>query len=435
MRTNVLFRRGEMMFDYSKCMNRMIFCIDLCSFFASCACVMRGLDPLKVKLAVVGDVNRKGSIVLACTPELKKLGISTATRLYEIPKDPNIIIVNATMGRFVEISNQITEIYTKYVALEDLHVFSIDECFLDMEQTAHLFGRDPIVIAERIQKEIYDTTGITASIGIGPNLFLSKVALDVESKHSRSRIVLWTYEDVPKKLWNIKPLKDVCGIGSATQDALHGMGLFSLQDVANTPKERLIKRFGKVKGEELHRFSFGIDESRIANKYIPKSTSITKGQILLEDCYSLNKLKLLILEQIEETCFRLRSMDKCCRTVELAIGYSKYIGGGFKRAITLDQPTCLTEDVYEASLQLLRRFHSGHPVRQIHITLKNLTRDDAIQMSLFEDTSRKDTQRKLAKTMDSIRNRYGKNSIMRGISYIQGATQRERNNKIGGHKA
>ncbi|WP_033799354.1 DNA polymerase thumb domain-containing protein, partial [Bacillus pseudomycoides] len=344
------------MFDYSKCMNRMIFCIDLCSFFASCACVMRGLDPLKVKLAVVGDVNRKGSIVLACTPELKKLGISTATRLYEIPKDPNIIIVNATMGRFVEISNQITEIYTKYVALEDLHVFSIDECFLDMEQTAHLFGRDPIVIAERIQKEIYDTTGITASIGIGPNLFLSKVALDVESKHSRSRIVLWTYEDVPKKLWNIKPLKDVCGIGSATQDALHGMGLFSLQDVANTPKERLIKRFGKVKGEELHRFSFGIDESRIANKYIPKSTSITKGQILLEDCYSLNKLKLLILEQIEETCFRLRSMDKCCRTVELAIGYSKYIGGGFKRAITLDQPTCLTEDVYEASLQLLRRF-------------------------------------------------------------------------------
>jgi len=396
---------------------------------------MRGLDPLKVKLAVVGDVNRKGSIVLACTPELKKLGISTATRLYEIPKDPSIIIVNATMGRFVEISNQITEIYTKYVALEDLHVFSIDECFLDMEQTAHLFGRDPIVIAERIQKEIYDTTGITASIGIGPNLFLSKVALDVESKHSNSRIVLWTYEDVPKKLWNIKPLKDVCGIGSATQDALHGMGLFSLQDVANTPKERLIKRFGKVKGEELHRFSFGIDESRIANKYIPKSTSITKGQILLEDCYSLNKLKLLILEQIEETCFRLRSMDKCCRTVELAIGYSKYIGGGFKRAITLDQPTCLTEDVYEASLQLLRRFHSGHPVRQIHITLKNLTRDDAIQMSLFEDTSRKDTQRKLAKTMDSIRNRYGKNSIMRGISYIQGATQRERNNKIGGHKA
>ncbi|WP_255300019.1 DinB/UmuC family translesion DNA polymerase [Bacillus pseudomycoides] len=424
-----------MMFDYSKCMNRMIFCIDLCAFFASCACVMRGLDPLKVKLAVVGDVNRKGSIVLACTPELKKLGISTATRLYEIPKDPSIIIVNATMGRFVEISNQITEIYTKYVALEDLHVFSIDECFLDMEQTAHLFGRDPIVIAERIQKEIYDTTGITASIGIGPNLFLSKVALDVESKHSRSRIVLWTYEDVPKKLWNIKPLKDVCGIGSATQEALHGMGLFSLQDVANTPKERLIKRFGKVKGEELHRYSFGIDESRIANKYIPKSTSITKGQILLEDCFSLNKLKLLILEQIEETCFRLRSMDKCCRTVELAIGYSKYIGGGFKRAITLDQPTCLTEDVYEASLQLLRRFHSGHPVRQIHITLKNLTRDDAIQMSLFEDTSRKDTQRKLAKTMDSIRNRYGKNSIMRGISYIQGATQRERNNKIGGHKA
>ncbi|PGZ07900.1 hypothetical protein COE30_15165 [Bacillus cereus] len=109
------------MFDYSKWMNQMIFCIDLCSFFASCACVMRGLDPLKVKLAVVGDVDRNGSFVLAATPELEKLGISTATRLYEIPSDPNIIVVNAIMRRYVEISNQITEIYTKYVALENLH--------------------------------------------------------------------------------------------------------------------------------------------------------------------------------------------------------------------------------------------------------------------------------------------------------------------------
>ncbi|WP_442752048.1 DinB/UmuC family translesion DNA polymerase [Bacillus pseudomycoides] len=165
------------------------------------------------------------------------------------------------------------------------------------------------------------------------------------------------------------------------------------------------------------------------------STSITKGQILLEDCFSLNKLKLLLLEQIEETCFRLRSMDKCCRTVELAIGYSKYIGGGFKRAITLDQPTCLTEEVYEACLQLLKKFHSGHPVRQIHITLKNLTRDDAIQMSLFDDTSRKDAQRKLAKTMDGIRHKFGKKSIMRGVSFIKGTTQRERNGKIAGYKA
>lgn len=104
------------------------------------------------------------------------------------------------MRRFVEISNQITKIYTKYVALENLHVYSIDECFLDMQQTAHLFGRDPMIIAKRIQREIYDTTGITASIGIGMDLFLSKIALDVESKHSNSRIAMWTYEDVSKKL-------------------------------------------------------------------------------------------------------------------------------------------------------------------------------------------------------------------------------------------
>ncbi|MDA1663455.1 hypothetical protein PDK35_26460 [Bacillus cereus group sp. TH153LC] len=130
------------------------------------------------------------------------------------------------------------------------------------------------LIAKRIQKEIYDTTGITASIGIAPNLFLSKVALDVESKHSNSRIAMWSYDDVSKKLWEVKPLRKVWGIGKATEEALHSMGLFSLKEVAKTPKENLIKRFGKVKGEELYRFSYGIDESRIANKYIPKSTSI-----------------------------------------------------------------------------------------------------------------------------------------------------------------
>ncbi|WP_255288944.1 Y-family DNA polymerase [Bacillus cereus] len=172
---------------------------------------MRGLDPLKVKLAVIGDVNRNGSIMLAANLELKKLGISTATSLYEIPRDPNISIVNATMRRYVEISNQITEIYRKCVALEDLHVYSIDECFLDMQQTAHLFGRDSIVIAKRMQREIYDKNGITASIGIGPNLFLTKFALDVENKHSNSRIAMWSYEDVSKKLW---------GIGTATEETI-----------------------------------------------------------------------------------------------------------------------------------------------------------------------------------------------------------------------
>ncbi|MDM5370284.1 Y-family DNA polymerase [Bacillus cereus] len=139
------------------------------------------------------------------------MDISTARRLYKINKDSNIIIVNATMRRFVEISNQITEIYTKCVALEDLHVYSIDVCSLDIQQTAHLFGHDPIVIAKRIQKEVYDITGITASIGIAPNLFLPKVALDVESEHSNSRIAMWSYEDVSKKLWEIKPLRKVWG--------------------------------------------------------------------------------------------------------------------------------------------------------------------------------------------------------------------------------
>lgn len=420
------------LYDYSKCTNRAIACLDLKSFYASCACVLRGLDPMKVKLAVVGDINRPGSIVLAATPELKKV-ISTGSRMYEIPKSPDTIIVNPEMEKYVQISNRITEIYLKYVAPEDLHTLSIDEAFLDLHQSWHLFGNSPAEVVKTIQRDIYNSVGIIASGSLAPNLFLAKVCLDNIAKKSPSNFAEWTYEDVQKKLWKISPLTKIWGIGKATEEYLKIFGVSTVGELAEFPIVYLIDRFGKVKANELHMLAHGIDESRISQKYTPKQTSINLGQTLLEDCCSLNMLKMLILEQVEEACYRLRRMDRCCRTIELGISYTKQIGGGFKRAYTLEDATCLTEEIYSVCLKLLKKFHTGFPVRQINISLKNLSRDDAIQISLFEDTVEKEKRRNLAKVMDQIRYEHGKNVIMRAISYTDMTTQRKRNGHIGGH--
>jgi DNA polymerase V len=155
-------------------------------------------------LAVVGDVNRSGSIVLAATPPLKALGIKTMSRLYEIPKRQDIIIVNPTMHTYVKCSNYITGLAVQYVAPEDFHQYSIDEFFMDMTASIHLFASNPCKFALNFKREIYERTRIESTIGIGPNLLLSKVVMDVEAKKNRDGIAQWTYDDIPEKLWSIR---------------------------------------------------------------------------------------------------------------------------------------------------------------------------------------------------------------------------------------
>ncbi|PGL18332.1 damage repair protein [Bacillus thuringiensis] len=165
------------MYDYSLLPNRIILCVDLRSFYASVSCIKKGLDPRYTKLAVVGDVNQSGSIVLAATPPLKALGIKKMARLYEIPKRPDIIIVNPIMHTYMKCSTFITGLALQYVAPEDFHQYSIDEFFMDMTASIHLFASDPRDFALKFKREIYERTRIESTIGIGPNLLLSKVAL------------------------------------------------------------------------------------------------------------------------------------------------------------------------------------------------------------------------------------------------------------------
>ncbi|OMH24061.1 DNA repair protein [Bacillus thuringiensis serovar londrina] len=420
------------MYDYSILPNRIILCVDLRSFYASVSCIKMGLDPMHTKLAVVGDVNRNGSIVLAATPPLKALGVKKMARLYEIPCRKDILVVNPIMGTYIKCSNYITKLALQYVPIEDFHQYSIDEFFMDITDSIHLFANDPYEFALKFKREIYTKTRIECTIGIGPNPLMSKVALDIDAKKNTDGIAFWQYGDVPAKLWSIRPLNKFWGISYKTEEKLNRKGIHSIGDLANYPLKYLKQSFGVI-GEELHLHSNGIDFSRISEKYVPTTTSIGKSQILMRD-YTIEEFPIILLEHIEEVCYRLRRQNKLAQTVHFSVGYSKIYNGGIRKTHTLSRPTNLTMDIYKICTYFLHQQYTGEPIRSISISLTNLIQEGEEQISLFDNITQREQEVKLTKVMDEIRTRFGKNSILRGISYTHSATARYRNTLIGGHK-
>ncbi|AHX21729.1 MAG TPA: DNA repair protein [Bacillus sp. (in: Bacteria)] len=421
------------MYDYSILPNRIILCVDLRSFYASVSCIKMGLDPMYTKLAVVGDVNRNGSIVLAATSPLKALGVKRMARLYEIPRRKDILVVNPIMGTYINCSNYITKLALQYVPIEDFHQYSIDEFFMDITDSIHLFANDPYEFALKFKNEIYAKTRIECTIGIGPNPLMSKVALDIEAKKNQNGIAYWKYEDVPTKLWSIRPLNKFWGISYKTEEKLNRKGIHSIGDLANYPLKYLKQSFGKI-GEELHLHSYGIDFSRISEKYVPATTSVGKSQILMRD-YTIGEFSIVLLEHIEEVCYRLRRQNKLAQTVHFSVGYSKTYNGGIRKTHTLSRPTNLTMDIYKICTYFLHQQYTGEPIRSINISLTNLLQEGEEQISLFDNITQREQEVKLTKVMDEIRTKFGKNSILRGISYTHSATARYRNTLIGGHKS
>ncbi|MRC18835.1 DNA repair protein [Bacillus thuringiensis] len=421
------------MYDYSILPNRIILCVDLRSFYASVSCIKMGLDPMYTKLAVVGDVNRNGSIVLAATSPLKALGVKKMARLYEIPRRKDILVVNPIMGTYINCSNYITKLALQYVPIEDFHQYSIDEFFMDITDSIHLFANDPYEFALKFKNEIYAKTRIECTIGIGPNPLMSKVALDIEAKKNQNGIAYWKYEDVPTKLWSIRPLNKFWGISYKTEEKLNRKGIHSIGDLANYPLKYLKQSFGKI-GEELHLHSYGIDFSRISEKYVPATTSVGKSQILMRD-YTIEEFPIILLEHIEEVCYRLRRQNKLAQTVHFSVGYSKSYNGGIRKTHTLSRPTNLTMDIYKICTYFLHQQYTGEPIRSINISLTNLLQEGEEQISLFDNITQREQEVKLTKVMDEIRTKFGKNSILRGISYTHSATARYRNTLIGGHKS
>ncbi|WP_286133470.1 hypothetical protein [Bacillus sp. AFS096315] len=237
----------------------------------------------------------------------------------------------------------------------DFLQYSIDELCMNVKSYKKIHKKEPIELAKVIQEDIYNLTGVTSTIGIGQNILMSKLALDNGAKKSPDGIAYWKYEDIPTKVWSIKPLDKFWGIASKTKMKLNRLGISTIGELARYPKEVLIKQFGNVMGTELHLHANGIDFSKIGEmqNFKPRDTSLERSQILLRD-YQSHEIKNLILEQLEEVCFRLRNQNKLCRTIHFGIGYSSGVGG-FSKSVTIIQPTELTKDWYKVVLKYLKK--------------------------------------------------------------------------------
>jgi DNA polymerase V len=426
--------KREVVMDAYK-LHKHILCIDLKSFYASVECALSGYDPFKTPLVVADKSRGGGSIVLAVTPYLKKLGVPNRCRIYELPKNINIIYRKPRMEKYLEYSTKIIEMYLDYVSEDDMYIYSIDEVFLDVTGYLKYYQKSDYEIGKMIIDRIYKDTKIYSTCGIGPNMLIAKLALDIESKHSPDFIAKWTYEDLPQKLWPIKPLSEMWGIGHNMQRNLNQLGIYKVGDLANYDVKKLKKKFG-VMGEELYYHAHGIDMSLMQEKmkFKPKSKSYGIGQTLFEDYYK-PEIYQIIREMVDDVCRRLRIHKKQARTIHFGLGYSKDVGGGFARQMTLEQPSNIATHVYRVCLKIMDQFYDDSPIRSVRVSATNLIDAKGYQVSLFEDIETVVKEHQLFSTLDKIHEKYGKNSATRASSELDASTLKARNKMIGGHNA
>ncbi len=429
--------------DYSKFPAREIAIVDMKSFYASIECVKRNLDPLTDFLAVAGNTERNGSVILAATKKFKDLGIKTGNRLYDIPEEFRKYVVSPNMQLYIDVSVNITRLLNQYVQIDDIFVYSIDEQFIDLTNYSSLY--DSFEAITRIKQAIYNSFGLPSSWGLGDNPFLAKIALDNYAKKEPSGIAEIRYSDVPTKLWTIKNLTDIWGIGHRTTENLARLGINNVYELAHYPVEKLEKRFG-VLGREWFLHSWGIDTSVFNGLFIPyhsadsnmgklpKTTGFGRGQTLLRD-YSIAEAKTILVELCEETMRQVRLHKFVGKTVTITVNYSHDVAvDGFNRSMTVQAPFNETMQMYNIALTIYRRFVENYPIRYISVRLTNLSKDtNTFQMSLLDPNGFR--RQKLGFVMDAIRQKHGSASLVRACSLTSAGTTVERSKLVGGHQA
>lgn len=486
--------------------------IDLKSFYASVECKERGLDPMTTNL-VVADISRtEKTICLAVTPSLKSYGIPGRARLFEViqkVKEINIerkrkapghtfkgkssdanelkrnleleldfIAAPPRMANYMKYSSEIYDIYLKYFAPEDIYSYSIDEVFCDITHYLKLYNMTPRQLVTKVIQDVYETTGITATAGIGTNMYLCKVALDIVAKHVKPdkngvRIAGLDEMSYRKLLWNYKPLTDFWRVGKGYAKKLERYGMYTMGDVARTSiqNEELLYRLFGINAELLIDHSWGWECCTIKSikSYKPSSNSISSGQVL--HCpYDYEKTKLIVKEMTELLTLDLVKKNLVTNQIVLTIGYdvdnltnpeiSKFYKGEVtidrygrkipKHAhgtINIDHKTSSTKIITEAVMELYERIINNKLlVRRINVTANNVVTESSIkekefeQINLFVDYEEQNKKRKkeqeekeIQKAILEIKNKYGKNAIFKGMNLEKGGTTIERNSQIGGH--
>ena len=499
--------------------NRTYIAIDLKSFYASVECVERGLDPLDTCLVVADSSRTEKTICLAVTPPLKAYGISGRARLFEVVQqvktenarrrgrlrggdftgksclaselnaDPGLeleyIVARPRMAYYIEYSTRIYHVYTQYVAPEDIHVYSIDEVFMDATDYLKTRGISAHDFARMMIRDVLRTTGITATAGIGSNLYLCKVAMDVLAKHVPAdqdgvRIAALDEESYRRRLWGHQPLTDFWRVGRGYARKLEAVGLRTMGDIARCSlggadeyynEELLYKLFG-VNAQLLIDHAWGWEPCTIRDikAYRPESSSISVGQVL-QHPYDFDGGKMILREMTDGLILDLVDQGLVTNQMVLTVGYDRdnpesgYAGetqmDAYGRQLpraahgssNLGRHTSSTRLIMDAVMALYDRIVDKKlPVRRMYVVAANVLRfqdvkeSAAEQLNLFTDYEQEarqraaeqtalERERKKQRAMLDIKKKYGKNAILPGTSYQQGATGRDRNRQIGGHRA
>ena len=487
---------------------RTYLAIDLKSYYASAECAARGLDPLTTNLVVADPGRTEKTICLAVSPSLKAYGIPGRARLFEviqkvgevnksrlynavklgksvmkdgkpslssisyddlsIKADPSLevgyLVAPPRMSYYEKISRQIYGIYLKYVSAEDMVVYSIDEVFIDVTPYLNHYNTTAYNLAKNMIRDVLHATGITATAGIGTNLYLAKLAMDIVAKHTAAdmdgvRIAELNEESFRYLLWNHRPLTDFWQTGPGTVRKLNKMGIYTMGDLAQYSvhsQEYLYKEFG-IDAEILIDPAGGIEPCGIKEikNYKPSTNSISEGQVL--SCpYEYRKARIIIKEMADSLVLQLTDKRLVTDSLTLDVGYDRENcdNGTYKGeahidhygrtvpksahgSIRLDNPTNLGSILISSAISLFDRIvNKNLSIRRITLTANRVTQDEGFfQVDLFTDTRKLEKEKQLQEAMLGIKKKYGKNAVLRGTNYLDGATMRERNQQIGGHKA
>lgn len=489
--------------------------IDLKSFYASVECIERGLDPLKTNLVVADNSRTEKTICLAVSPSLKSYGIPGRPRLYEVVQtiqranakrkranqnkefesksyfieelknntrlEIDYIVAPPRMAYYIEYSTKIYNIYLKYFSHDDIHVYSIDEVLIDITTYLSTYKMKPYDLVKMVLQDILNETNITATAGIGTNLYLAKIAMDIVAKHidkDKDGVCIAELDEVSyrEKLWEHRPLRDFWRVGKGYTNKLEAIGVYTMGDIAKLSMENedvLYNLFGK-NAELLIDHAWGIEPCTMKDikSYRPSVNSLSSGQVL-QNPYDYKQARLVVFEMVDALVLDIVEKKLVTDQVVITVGYdienltnpeirARYTGeittDVYGRripkhghgTINLDEHTSSSKKILEASMKLFDRIiNKDLLVRRITIVFNRVIDEEKAnkevkQLNLFdimdEDVENQksefyDKEKKIQSVLLSIKNKHGKNAVLKGYNLVEGSTAKDRNSKIGGHKA
>lgn len=424
-------------------------CIDLKSFYASVECVERGLDPLTARLVVADPSRTDRTICLAVSPPLKALGIKNRCRLYQIPQDVPYVVAKPRMRLYMQRSAEIYSIYLGHFAEKDIHPYSVDEAFIDLTGYQEYYGASGRELVEALRAEVMERTGITATAGVGTNLFLAKVAMDVMAKKSPGGVAELDEETFKRELWFHRPITDIWRVGPGIAHRLQRYGVEDLAGVAAMDETLLLKELG-TPARHLIDHAWGQEPCTIADikAYRPRCRSINNGQTLCCD-YSFEEAEQVLCEMADESIWDLAGARLLCGSVSLRVGYQAPPGSQDKSNLYLhsggDRRLPLVTDrasiIKQALLDLYRQTTwRGVPVRRLVLCLGDVRPARGEPRRLWEPGAqgwvtpeKAEQERRLERAVAAVRRRYGRDALLKATSYEPHCTARERAHQVGGH--